>query len=121
MLAIVSPDANLPLAGFAILDFTQVYQGPYATMMMAKAGADVIKVEPPTGEILRQRAAPGKVNTFAFAMLNSNKRAITLNLKHAKGRSLLHELVKRSDALVENYAPGVLDRLGVGWAELSAS
>jgi len=112
--------ANLPLAGFTFLDFTQFYQGPYATFMLAQAGADVIKIEPPGGESLRFLAAPGKTAPFAFAMLNSNKRSITLNLKSAEGRALLHRLVRRADALIENYAPGVMDRLGVGWAALRA-
>ncbi len=70
--------ANLPLAGVIVLDFGQVYQGPYATMLMAKGGADVIKIEPPNGEPLRRRAPPGKSTTFPIAMLNGNKRAITL-------------------------------------------
>jgi crotonobetainyl-CoA:carnitine CoA-transferase CaiB-like acyl-CoA transferase len=74
--------ANRPLAGVTVLDFGQVYQGPYATLLMAKAGADVIKIEPPQGEPLRRRAPPGKSTTFPIAMLSSNKRAITLNLKH---------------------------------------
>ena len=74
------PRANLPLAGVTVLDFGQVYQGPYATMLMAKAGADVIKIEPPQGEPLRRRAPPGRSTTFPIAMLNGNKRAITLNL-----------------------------------------
>ena len=74
--------ATRPLAGITVLDFGQVYQGPYATLLMAKAGADVIKTEPPQGEPLRRRAPPGKSTTFPIAMLNSNKRAITLNLKH---------------------------------------
>jgi crotonobetainyl-CoA:carnitine CoA-transferase CaiB-like acyl-CoA transferase len=107
--------ANRPLAGIVVLDFGQVYQGPYATMLMAKAGADVIKIEPPQGEPLRRRAPPGKSTTFPIAMLNGNKRAITLNLKHAHGRELLFEMVGKADVLLENFAPGVMDRLGVGW------
>ena len=76
------PRPNQPLAGVTVLDFGQVYQGPYATLLMAKAGADVIKIEPPQGEPLRRRAPRGKSTTFPIAMLNSNNRAITLNLKH---------------------------------------
>jgi crotonobetainyl-CoA:carnitine CoA-transferase CaiB-like acyl-CoA transferase len=79
---------NFPLAGIVVVDFGQVFQGPYATLLMAKAGADVIKVEPPRGEPLRRRAPPGKSTTFPIAMLNSNKCAITLNLKHERGRAL---------------------------------
>jgi crotonobetainyl-CoA:carnitine CoA-transferase CaiB-like acyl-CoA transferase len=107
--------ANRPLAGITVLDFGQVYQGPYATLLMAKAGADVIKIEPPQGEPLRRRAPPGKSTTFPIAMLNSNKRAITLNLRHERGRALLFRMVERGDVLLENFAPGVMDRLGVGW------
>ena len=109
---------NRPLAGITVLDFGQVYQGPYATLLMAKAGADVIKIEPPQGEPLRRRAPPGKSTTFPIAILNSNKRAITLNLKHERGRALLFRMVERGDVLVENFAPGVMDRLGVGWEVL---
>jgi crotonobetainyl-CoA:carnitine CoA-transferase CaiB-like acyl-CoA transferase len=110
--------ANRPLAGIVVLDFGQVYQGPYATMLMAKAGADVIKIEPPHGEPLRRRAPPGKSTTFPIAMLNGSKRAITLNLKHERGRDLLFRMAENADVLLENFAPGVMDRLGVGWEVL---
>jgi CoA:oxalate CoA-transferase len=113
------PRPNLPLAGVTVLDFGQVYQGPYATLLMAQAGADVIKIEPPQGEPLRRRAPPGKSTTFPIAMLNSNKRAITLNLKHERGRELLFCMVEKGDVLLENFAPGVMDRLGVGWSVVS--
>ncbi|HTZ36947.1 MAG TPA: CoA transferase [Stellaceae bacterium] len=112
--------ANMPLAGITVLDFGQVYQGPYATLLMAGAGADVIKIEPPQGEPLRRRAPPGKSTTFPIAMLNSNKRAITLNLKDARGRELLCRMAERADVLLENFAPGVMDRLGVGFEVLHA-
>ena len=101
-----------------VLDFGQVYQGPYASLLMAQAGADVIKIEPPQGEPLRRRAPPGKSTTFPIAMLNSNKRAITLNLKHERGRALLFRMAEKGDVLLENFAPGVMDRLGVGWSVL---
>jgi crotonobetainyl-CoA:carnitine CoA-transferase CaiB-like acyl-CoA transferase len=101
-----------------VLDFGQVYQGPYASMLMAKAGADVIKIEPPQGEPLRRRAPPGLSTTFPIAMLNGNKRAITLNLKDARGIVLLKQLAAKGDVLLENFAPGVMDRLGVGWSVL---
>src|SRR5256884_2801530 len=110
--------ANRPLAGVTVLDFGQVYQGPYASLLMAQAGADVIKIEPPEGEPLRRRAPPGKSTTFPIAMLNSNKRAITLNLKHERGRALLFRMAEKGDVLLENFAPGVMDRLGVGWSVL---
>ncbi|HYM71689.1 MAG TPA: CoA transferase, partial [Stellaceae bacterium] len=112
--------ANMPLAGITVLDFGQVYQGPYATLLMATAGADVIKIEPPQGEPLRRRAPPGKSTTFPIAMLNSNKRAITLNLKDERGKQLLFRMAEKGDVLLENFAPGVMDRLGVGWEVLHA-
>jgi len=115
----ILPHPNTPLAGVIVLDFGQVYQGPYATMLMAKAGADVIKIEPPQGEPLRRRAPPGKSTTFPIAMLNGNKRAITLNLKSERGRELLFVMVRKGDVLLENFAPGVMDRLGVGYEVLS--
>ena len=81
----------------------------------------MIKIEPPQGEPLRRRAPPGKSTTFPIAMLNSNKRAITLNLKHERGRALVFRMVERGDVLLENFAPGVMDRLGAGWEVLHRS
>jgi len=109
-----------PLAGITVLDFGQIYQGPYATLLMAKAGADVIKIEPPGGEPLRRRViATGKgETTLPMAMLNANKRAVTLNLKSEHGRELLFKMVARADVLLENFAPGTMDGLGVGYTVL---
>ena len=108
-----------PLAGIAVLDFGQIYQGPYATMLMAKAGANVIKIEPPGGEPLRKRIiAQGGETTLPMAMLNANKRAVTLNLKSEQGRALLKKMVAKADVLLENFAPGAMDKLGVGYAAL---
>jgi crotonobetainyl-CoA:carnitine CoA-transferase CaiB-like acyl-CoA transferase len=113
-----SSPSRLPLAGITVIDFGQIFQGPYATLLMAKAGANVIKIEPPGGEPLRRRALPAKHATLPFAMLNQNKRAVTLNLKHQRGRELLFEMVRRADVLLENFSPGTMDDLGVGWAVL---
>lgn len=106
-----------PLDGVTVLDLTQIYNGPYATFMMAMAGAFVIKIEPPGGEHLRRRGVVGGA-ALPFAMLNANKQAVTLNLKTERGRALLLEMVPRADILVENFAPGVMDRLGLGWETL---
>ena len=101
-----------PLAGVTVLDLGQIYNGPYCGYLLAMAGARVIKVESPRGEGLRGGAGgqPG----YAFAMLNGNKETITLNLKSEAGRGILIELAKRADALLENFAPGAMARLGVG-------
>jgi CoA:oxalate CoA-transferase len=109
---------RLPLADLVVLDFGQIFQGPYATLLLAKNGADVIKIEPPGGEPLRRRARPGTSSTLPVAMLNQNKRAVTLNLKHPKGRELLFQMVRRADVLLENFSPGTMDDLGVGWSVL---
>lgn len=109
--------AALPLTGVTVIDLSHVYNGPYATFLMAMAGASVIKVEPFEGEHLRSRGDMGGA-ALPFAMLNSNKQPVTLNLKAEAGRALLRELVARADILVENFAPGVMDRLGIGAAEL---
>ena len=110
--------ANLPLAGVTVIDFGQIFQGPYATLLMAKAGAFVIKIEPPRGEPGRRRADPGKSATLPFAMLNQNKHGVTLNLKAPRGRELLFRMVERADVLLENFSPGTMDGLGVGWSRL---
>lgn len=110
---------HLPLSGVVVIDLSHVYNGPYATFLMAMAGAEVIKVEPRQGEHLRSRGDMGGAD-LPFAMLNSNKKPVTLNLKEEKGRALLQEMVRRADILVENFAPGVMDRLGVGAADLQA-
>jgi len=111
------PVPHYPLSNITVIDLSHVYNGPYATFLMAMAGANVIKVEPFQGEHLRSRGDMGGA-ALPFAMLNSNKKPITLNLKSAKGRELLKELVERADILVENFAPGVMDRLGLGADEL---
>ena len=110
--------ANLPLAGVTVIDFGQIFQGPYATLLMAKAGAFVIKIEPPRGEPGRRRADPGKSATLPFAMLNQNKHGVTLNLKEPRGRELLFRMVERADVLLENFSPGTMDGLDVGWSRL---
>jgi crotonobetainyl-CoA:carnitine CoA-transferase CaiB-like acyl-CoA transferase len=109
---------NMPLDGVLVIDLGQVYQGPYATYLMAKAGATVVKVEPPGGEPVRQREAISRGSGVPFAMLNGHKQCITLDLKTEAGKTVLRELAARADVLLENYAPGVMDRLGVGWSVL---
>ena len=116
----MNQSSKLPLEGVVVIDLGQVYQGPYAGFLMAQAGATVIKVEPPNGEPVRHRARISKGNAVPFAMLNANKRNISLNLKSPEGVKVLKELAAKADVLIENYAPGVLDRLGAGYSVLSA-
>ena len=100
-------------SGIVVLDLTQIYNGPYATFLLARGGATVIKVEPPGGENLRKRTRRDGVSD-PFVALNANKRSIVLDLKNEAGRALLLELARDADVIVENYAPGVMDRLGLG-------
>ncbi|MFL5286179.1 MAG: CaiB/BaiF CoA transferase family protein [Rhodopila sp.] len=113
-----TPQAG-PLSGITVIDLSHVYNGPYATFLMAMAGATVIKVEPHGGEHLRSRGDMGGA-ALPFAMLNSNKRCVTLNLKADQGKALLRDMVVRADVLVENFAPGVMHRLGLGAEALLA-
>jgi CoA:oxalate CoA-transferase len=100
----------LPLTGVRVLDLGHVFQGPYATFLMAMAGADVIKIEPPRGDMSRRR---GRDGDYPFRALNGCKRGIVLNLKTDRGRELLIELSRTADVLVENFAPAVMPRLGL--------
>jgi CoA:oxalate CoA-transferase len=103
-----------------VLDLTHIYNGPYATLMLAFLGAEVIKLEPPhRGENARKiYQIRGTKESVPFIMLNSNKKGITLNLKAPRGKELFRELVKRSDVIVENFAVGVMDQLGLGYEVL---
>jgi formyl-CoA transferase len=108
------------LDGVRILDFTHVQSGPTCTQLLAWFGADVIKVERPgVGDATRKQLVdkPG-ADSLYFTMLNHNKRSITLNTKEQKGKEVLERLVKSCDVLVENFAPGALDRMGFGWERI---
>jgi crotonobetainyl-CoA:carnitine CoA-transferase CaiB-like acyl-CoA transferase len=107
----------LPLAGIRVLDVSQVMAGPFACMMLADMGADVIKVEPLDGD--QTRGAMGfkmkGPDSMGFLNLNRNKRSVALDLKTEEGRERFYELVKTADMLVENYRPGVVKRLGIDY------
>ena len=100
----------LPLVGVIVLDLGQIYQGPYAGFLLAMAGARVIKVEQRRGETLRARGP-----SLPYAMLNSSKETITLDLKKSEGVELFHRLAAVADVVLVNYAPGVPERLGIGF------
>jgi formyl-CoA transferase len=108
------------LDGVRILDFTHVQSGPTCTQLLAWFGADVIKVERPgIGDITRgQLRDIPNVDSLYFTMLNHNKRSITLDTKNPKGKEVLETLIKHCDVLVENFGPGVLDRMGFGWERI---
>jgi alanine dehydrogenase len=91
---------DLPLSGVKVLDLTQIYQGPYATFLMAKAGAEVVKIEPLDGEPTRIRAKVSGGASLPMAMLNVNKKGITLNLKHEQGKALFKRLVAQADVVI---------------------
>ncbi len=109
----------LPLDGITVIDLSQIYNGPYATFLLATAGASVIKIEPPGGESLRRRGVVGGA-ALPFAMLNGCKDSLMLNLKAEAGKQVLRDLVLTADVLVENFAPGVMARLGLGADALQA-
>lgn len=108
------------LEGVKVLDFTHVQSGPTCTQLLAWFGADVIKVERPgTGDITRgQLCDVPDADSLYFTMLNHNKRSITLDTKNPRGMEVLWEMVKVCDVMVENFAPGVLDRMGLTWAKV---
>src|SRR5205809_71353 len=114
-----------PLADLRILDLTQALAGPFCTMLLADLGADVVKIEPPRGDMTRgmppfpaDRA--GCDYGGYFASINRNKRSVVLDLRAAGDRGILLRLVERADAVVENARVGVMDRLGVGYERLRA-
>jgi CoA:oxalate CoA-transferase len=102
---------DLPLAGIRVLDLGHVFAGPYAAFLLAMAGADVIKIESPNGDMSRRR---GRDGDYPFRALNGCKRGVVLNLKTERGRELLLQLAEQADVLVENFAPSVMTRLGLG-------
>ncbi|MBX9594348.1 MAG: CoA transferase [Roseomonas sp.] len=115
----------LPLAGIRVLDLTNVLAGPFATYQLALMGAEVIKIEQPIrGDLARRLGADpeaAKRNMGAsFVAVNAGKQSVTLDLKHARGKEVFKRLVAEADVVVENFRPGVMDRLGLGWQALSA-
>ena len=113
-------EAGRALDGVRILDFTHVQSGPTCTQLLAYMGADVVKVERPgVGDITRGQLRDVKgADSLYFTMLNGSKRSITIDSKHPKGKQVLDRLVKQCDVLVENFAPGALDRMGLTWEHI---
>ena len=113
---------HLPLQGIRVLDVSQVMAGPFACMLLGDMGADVIKVEPPSGD--QTRGAMGfkmkGPDSMGFLNMNRNKRSLTLDLKSEEGRQTFHELAKTADILIENYRPGAMKRLGIDYESIKA-
>src|SRR5262249_2995902 len=107
-----------PLDGVLVLDLGQIYNGPYCGLLLGFMGARVLKIESPEGDVVRRRKR--NVEPYPLVMLNSNKESVVLDLKHPDGKALFLRLVRMADVLVENFAPGVMDRLGLGWPTLHA-
>lgn len=104
--------------GIRVLDFSMFLAGPYCTRLMADMGADVIKIEPPTGDFLRATPPQRGGRSAYFGHLNCGKQSLALDLKHAKSVEIIRKLASTADVLVENFRPGVMDRLGLGPAAL---
>ena len=102
-----------PLEGMLVLDLGQIYNGPYCGLLLSFMGARVLKIEAPEGDVVRRRKRD--VEPYPLVMLNSNKESVVLDLKHPDGKALFLRLVRQADVLVENFAAGVMDRLGLGW------
>src|SRR6266436_9243132 len=108
------------LSGIRVIDMTHNQAGPACAQMLGFLGADVIKLEEPKGgDIARRNMRDQDSDSLFFLLFNANKRSLTLNLKTGRGKELFKELIAKSDVLVENFSPGALDRLGLGWEVLS--
>ena len=116
-------NGKLPLDGIRVIDFTQVMMGPCATQMLGDYGADVIKIERPgAGDLSRMSFPddPGGLDNPVFFSLNRNKRSIALDLRSDKGKAVVRDLVKTADVVVNNFRAGVMERMGLGYAQLKA-
>ena len=113
MVSPLTVDTDLPLSGIRVVDLTRVLSGPFCSMLLGDLGADIVKVETPgEGDTVRHQGAGREGLSWYFANYNRNKRSITLNLRSDEGRDILARLIARSDVLVDNYRPGVLDAMG---------
>lgn len=114
-----------PLGGFRVVELAHVASGPFAGMLLADLGADVVKLEPPAGDMMRgwppmETGPDGTPYSHNFASLNRNKRSISLDLKDGDDLSLAKQLIARADVVIENFRPGALDRLGLGYTDAVA-
>jgi len=116
----MSNKQHAALNGIRVIDLTQFESGTSCTQMLAWLGAEVIKIEPPrVGEQGRGSSTESGKDSLYFIQLNANKKSVTCNLKTARGKELLRDLIRRGDVFIENFAPGVIERLGFGYEEVS--
>ena len=108
------------LAGLCVLDFTSMIAGPYAARLLADVGAEVIKIEAPEGDDMRQRAPLRNGHGTYFGQLNAGKKSLTLDLKNPEALVLVKRMVEKADVVLENFRPGVMQRLGLDYATLAA-
>jgi crotonobetainyl-CoA:carnitine CoA-transferase CaiB-like acyl-CoA transferase len=109
-----SQQAKGPLDGFRVLDLTTMVSGPVATMMLADQGADVIKIEPPAGELMRRVGIDNRGMTSSFLSCNRSKRSLSVDVKTEDGLAVVRKLVATADVLVQNFRPGAIQRMGLG-------
>src|SRR5262245_1910215 len=109
------------LTGLRVLDFTTTIAGPYCTRLLADLGADVVKIESPEGDVMRSRPPLRDGASSSFGQLNAGKKSVVLDLKNASSLTAARRLANDADILVENYRPGVMQRLGLDYAALSAA
>jgi len=107
-----------PLKGIKVIDLTAMVSGPVATMMLGDQGADVIKIEPLQGELMRNVGTPHNGMTTSFLCSNRSKRSFTINLKKVKGINIIKKLIKNADVLVQNFRPGTMKRMGLSYEEV---
>jgi crotonobetainyl-CoA:carnitine CoA-transferase CaiB-like acyl-CoA transferase len=103
------------LQGVRVIDLTRILSGPFCTLLLGDLGAEVIKIEPPTGDPLRQQGVIVEGLSWYFAACNRNKRSVVLNLRRASGQEALRRLVATADVVVDNFRPGVLADMGLDW------
>ena len=110
----------MQLEGIRVIDLTRILSGPFCTLMLADLGADVIKIETPDGDPIRGQGEIVDGLSWYFASFNRNKRSVVLDLRKPEGMDALRHLLKSADVVVENYRPGVMQSMGLGWPELQA-
>src|SRR3712207_4201251 len=111
-----------PLSGLVVADFSQLAQGPFATQILGDMGAEIVKVEAPKGDWMRHWSMANlyiEGEGVSFLSFNRNKRSVVIDLKHPRGREVALRLVAAADVVVENFRPGVMERLGLGYETLA--